>query len=340
MGFARRLREKRCPKYLYRGEAGVFRSTLPIRARISGLFDPDELKLLDELTSMASWVWRLRQGDAFRSVGWPQHYGFPTQALDLTHDPAVALHFAADSREHPPPAVRVAYRVDLEAIEPKIYAPRGLFTPLQAAYIGDHFCERAQRQSAWVLRSTETEQPRPQRPLDFQHSRNITRHLERFIVNAVDADEFIRRDLLDADNDLFACWPLAVARSFKAYIQKPLPRRVAEWIVGRIPLFEQTPVCIHYGADGRGSSWELISPFEAELRFEKSCAADRDSVLEDLISPDLPTPSGLLFGVPTGGTPNTQRWFFAGDECEVQWRYPFPGPPRYNGMAFERVIIR
>ena len=61
------------PKYLYRGEPGVFRSTLPSRARISKLFDSDDLKLIDELTSMASWAWRLREADAFRSVGWPQH---------------------------------------------------------------------------------------------------------------------------------------------------------------------------------------------------------------------------------------------------------------------------
>ena len=122
------------PKYLYRGEAGVFRGTLPSRARITNRFDAAELELLDELTSMASWVWRLRMGDAFRAVGWPQHY----------------------------------------------------------------------------------------------------------------------------------------------------------------------------------------------------------SVLQDLMSPDLPPPSGLLFGVPTGGAPNTQRWVSAGDECEVQWRYSFPG---YYGRAFEKVII-
>jgi hypothetical protein len=230
--------------------------------------------------------------------------------------------------------------VDLEAIEPKIYAPRGLPTPLQAASIADNFCVRAQRQSAWVLRSTETRQPWPQHPLDFQHSRHIARHIERFKVNALDAGDFVRPDLLDASDDLFACWPLAVVRSFKAAIQRPIPRQVAEWIIGRIPLFEQTPVCIEYDANGRGSNWRLISPAEASKRFGKSYVSDRESVLADLISPELPTPSGLLFGVPTGGAPNAERWIFAGDECEVQWRYPFPGPPRYNGMAFERVIIR
>ena len=329
------------PKYLYRGEAGVFRSTLPSRARIIGLFDAAELTLLDELTSMASWVWRLRMGDAFRAVGWPQHYGFPTAALDLTSDPAVALHFAADTREQPPPGLRVIYRLDLEAIEPKIYAPDGLPTPLQAASIADDFCVRAQRQSAWVLSAAEDLRPwRRNRPLDFQRSTYIAGHVERFTVEAADTGDFVRGDLLDSSSDLFACWPLAVVRSFKAYLQRPLPRRVAEWIAGRIPLFEQTPVCIHYDAQGRGSRWQLLSPAEASQRYGHSYDADRESVLEDLMSPDLPAPSGLLFGVPTGGPPNTQRWVFAGDECEVQWRYPFPGPPRYNGMAFEKIIIR
>lgn len=328
------------PKYLYRGESGIFPSTLPSRARVSELFSSNELELIDELTSMASWVWRLREGDAFRSVGWPQHYGFPTEALDLTSDPAVALHFAADTSKHPPPSVRVVYRLDLEAIEPKVYAPRGLPTPLQVASIADNFCVRAQRQSALVLRAAQDRRRRRQRPLDFQHSKHIARHLERFTVSAIDAGHFVRTDLLDPTSDIFACWPLAVVRSFKAYLQRPMPRRVAEWIIGRIPLFEQTPVCIYYDADGRGSSWQLLSPAEASQRYGKSYVADSEYVLEDLMSPNLPAPSGLLFGVPTGGAPNTQRWLFAGDECEVQWRYPFPGPPRYNGMAFERVIIR
>jgi hypothetical protein len=85
------------PKYLYRGESAVYPGTTPSRARITTIFDQDELELLDELTSMASWCWRLRHGDSFRSIGWPQHYGFPTHVLDLTSDPLVALHFAADA---------------------------------------------------------------------------------------------------------------------------------------------------------------------------------------------------------------------------------------------------
>jgi hypothetical protein len=63
-------------------------------------------------------------------------------------------------------------------------------------------------------------------------------------------------------------------------------------------------------------------------------------VVEELTSPEPATPSGLLYGVATGGAPHTERWVRAGDELEVQWGFPFPGPPRYNSRAFERVIIR
>lgn len=332
--------EEVVPKYLYRGEAGIYPSTLPVRARISNLFGPDELELIDELTSMASWVWRLREGEAFRAVGFPQHYGFPTSALDLTSDPVVALHFAADTRERPASRLRVVYRVDLEAIVPMVYAPEGLPTPLKLASIADNFCVRAQRQSAYVLKAAEKppEVRQPDSLFDFQRSEHIAGHLERFTVDAVDADEFVRGDLLDSSSDFFACWPLAVARGFKAYIQRPIPRRVAEWIVGRIPLFEWTPACIYYDPRGVGSRWQPLTPAEASQRYGHSYAADRESVLEDLISPDIPTPNGLLFGVATGGTPSTRRWVAAGDQCEVQWRYGFPDP--HFGRAFERVIIR
>jgi len=150
----------------------------------------------------------------------------------------------------------------------------------------------------------------------------------------------VRPELLDASSDAFASWPLAVVRSLKARIQQPLPRRLAEWIVARIPLFEQTPVHIFYDGAGVGSRWQLFSPAEAREADGRSYAADAKAVIEELISPELPTPSGLLFGSATGGKPGTDRLLRAGDECEVQWGFPFPGPPRYNARAFERVIIR
>jgi hypothetical protein len=290
--------------------------------------------LLDELTKMASWCWRLRHGEPFRSIGWPQHYGFPTHVLDLTSDPLVALHFAADAGTGSAD-VRVVYRIDLRAIVSKVYGLAGRPTPLSASSIAHNDCERATRQSAWILASNEKDSP-----LDFQHSEHIARHIERFTVAATGASDFVRPDLLDARSDGFASWPLAVVRSFKASIQRPVPRRLAEWIVSRIPLFEQTPTRVFYDGLGRGSGLQLLSPAEASAKYGHSYVAIAEAVVEELISDQLPTPSGLLFGVPTGGTRNGERWLLPGDECEVQWGYPFPGPPRYNGRAFERVIIR
>lgn len=323
------------PKYLYRGEPAIYSSSLPSRARINTTFDPAELELLDELTGLASWCWRVRFGDPFRSIGWPQHYGFPTPVLDLTSDPLVALHFAADARASESTAPRIVYLLDLEAAVSKVYGPAGLATPLAAAGIAHEFCNRALRQSAWVICNRDAEAP-----LDFQQCEHLAGHVERFTVDGRDAAAFVRPELLDASSDFFACWPLAVLRSFKASIERPLPRRLAEWIVGRIPIFEQTPVQIFYNGSGRGSRWTLSSPAEASATDGRSYAAQAGAVIEELTGPGLPTPSGLLFGVPTGGQPHSNRWFRAGDECEVQWRYPFPGPPRYNGRAFERVIIR
>ena len=95
-------------------------------------FTARELELLDHLTEMASEVTNARIADRFRAVGWPQHYGFPTSYVDLTNDVvAVALHFAASTGGDPPPEKRVVCRIDLEAIEEKVYDLVGKETPLQ-----------------------------------------------------------------------------------------------------------------------------------------------------------------------------------------------------------------
>jgi hypothetical protein len=178
--------ESVAPKYLYRGESSVFPSSMPSRARITATFDARELELLDELSSMASWVWRMRFGDPFRSVGWPQHYGFPTDVLDVTSDPSVALHFAADRGNALSASARVLYRIDLEAIEQKVYGPGGAWTPLAVVTIAHEYCERAKRQSAWILRSREDG------PFDFQTSQHLADHVERFTVDAPDGMDFVR----------------------------------------------------------------------------------------------------------------------------------------------------
>ena len=185
--------EERPPKYLYRGEAGIYSSSLPSRTRISTSFDDTELKLLDDLTDMASWCWRLRFGDPFRSI-------------------LVALHFAADAPKAASASPRIIYRLDLEAVVSKVYGPVNQPTPLALASIAHEFCNRAVRQSTYVICNSDT-----QAPLDFQRCEHLAEHVERFTADGADAAAFVRPELLDASSDFFACWPLA---SFAASKQR------------------------------------------------------------------------------------------------------------------------
>jgi hypothetical protein len=331
--------EVEAPKYLYRGEPDLYPSSVSSRGRLNGggQFTPDEVKLLDRLTSIAAEVWNLRVSDHFRSVGWPQHYGFPTQMLDLTFDPMVALHFAAWTGGDRPAKKRVIYRIDLEAIEHKIYAPAGGYSPLAAASIADINCTRATRQRAWVICSHEDDPA----SFDLQTSPHLLPHTEKFTVEAADGDSFIQPKLLDAQDDGFAAWPLAIVRGLKVEIQAAVPRKVAEWICQRIPLFEWTPVEATYDDCGRGTRLRLLSPAAAAERDGRDYHANRQTVIEELTSPEMPTPNGVVFGLRTGGKAGTSEWLEPGKEYEFQWRYPFPGPGRWGlPEVFERLTLR
>jgi len=326
------------PKYLYRGEPGLYRNSLPSRGRLQAdpRFSPADLKLLDELTSMAQSAWNFRLADRFRAFAWPQHYGFPTDYLDLTTDPGVALHFAALSSTNPDPPERAVYRIDLKAIIDKVYAPGGGWSPLQVASVEDIGCTRASRQRAWILCSREPEHA----SFDLQNSDHLGDHIEKFIIGAADGESYLQDSLLEAQDDVYANWPLAVVRSMKAVTLSGMPRAVAEWICNRIPLFEWMPLEVWYDGDGLGARLGLLTPTQAALQYGQDYRALVTLVIEELTSADIPTPNGILFGTLTGGEPDTSQWLLPGSTCEVQWNFPFPGPPRWNARAFEKVVLR
>jgi hypothetical protein len=327
------------PKYLYRGEAGVYSASTPSRARIEGQFKEHELQTLDEATNLALWAWRMRTGDAFRAMGWPQHYGFPTAALDLTDYLPVALHFAADESPVAQPQ-RVLYRLDLERVVSKVYGRAGAPTPLRAAGIAHENSVRAQRQHAWIMALGATEMVRPRdSPLDFRGSRHLRRHVDRFVIEAHDCEGFIDRSLLLTSDDAFAWWPLAVLRSLHAAIETALPIEVASWLVGRVPLFEQTPVQMFFDDGGNFAGYQFTSPNEATLMTGIDYAADPEAVISELTSADIPDPNGILYGQPVPGEPSSQRWLLRGDTCQIQWRYPFPGLQRSH-RGYETITVR
>ncbi|MCY4725915.1 FRG domain-containing protein [Nocardioides sp. STR2] len=327
------------PKYLYRGEAGVYPASTPSRARIERQFDGHELSLLDEASNLAVWAWRMRTGDAFRSIGWPQHYGFPTAALDLTDHLSVALHFAADASPGAIPQ-RVLYRLDLERVVKKVYGRAGAPTPLKAAGIAHENSVRAERQHAWIMTLGAAEKVRLRDlPFDLRGSRHLRRHLERFVIDARDCEAFVDRSLLLASDDAFAWWPLAVLRSLHATLETALPSQVAIWLAGRIPLFEQTPVQMFFDEAGSFAAYRFTSPNEATLMTGLDYAVDLEAVISELTSTTTPDPNGILYGHPVPREPGTQRWLLRGDTYQIQWRYPFPGLQRSH-RGYETITVR
>jgi hypothetical protein len=208
---------------------------------------------------------------------------------------------------------------------------------LAAASIEHIDCTRAIRQHAWVICSRDDDPWN----FDLQHSSHLQPHIEKFTVEAGDADNFVRANLLEVDDDGFAAWPLAVVRALKVDIQGALPLKVAEWICRRIPLFEWTPVEAIYDSRGRGTRLRLLSPADAKKRDGRDFHADYQSVIEELTSPQIPTPNGVVFGLRTGGKPGTSEWLEPGKRYEFQWQYGFQGPGRWGTpWGFEHLILR
>jgi hypothetical protein len=333
------------PKFLYRGESGIFPQSQPSRARLArdARFNARDLDLFDRLTDLAREVENRFVADRFRSLGWPQHYGLPTHLLDLTSDPAVALHFASHSSDARPSPTRVVYRVDLEAVEAQVYGVAGRPTPLAVARIEQTEIVRAQRQRAWVICA----QRDPDR-FNLQRCWSLWRHIEKFLVDGTDAADFVRPDLLTAEDDTYAAWPLAVVRALKIVAGGALPRAVAEWLCARIPLYEWLPVQVGYDGLGRGTRFSLLTPAQARERDSRDYAADPQAIIEELVSPDIPTPNGVVFGTPTGGPAHSVKWLEPGSECEVQWKTglhsrdaePGDWPWAAFPLAFAKVILR
>jgi hypothetical protein len=309
------------PKYLYRGEPDRFPSTLPNggRVRKEKRFDKAQLKLLDELTELAAQVTNWRIDDRLRSMGFAQHYGFPTYFVDFTSELGVALHFAAMTADEPGPSKRVVFRLDLEAAVPKLY-PGGGATPGDAFALDTLGFTRPERQRAWVLCS----QRRGVR-FDLQRARFLRRHLAKYTIDAVDASDCLKPELLSMDDDPFAAWPLALLRALKIVAGGGLPRELAEWVVDRVPLYEWTPVDVLFDHKGRARTYRYHSPAQAAAETGRNYWADRDAVLDELVSPEISTPNAIVFGQVVGGAPGHWERLSPGSSCQVKWFGLLPG---------------
>ena len=303
-------------KYLFRGEPGVFPSSFSSWGRMDAArsFNAEEIRQLEDLTELATVAVNVYIEDPFRAIGWPQHYGFPTYYVDLTSDPAVALHFAADAGKEASPKSRVVYRIDLEAIEDKVYSKAGAQTPLMAAQIHHLGYRRPARQRAWVIGGRD----RSDR-YDLQACAHLSPHTVRYEVDGHDAADFLQSGLLSAEDDRCASWPLAILRAIKFCFGGPLPRRLVEWICPRIPLFDPTPAEVTFNEAGLGRRVRFASPNEGQERGGGPYAVKLDDAIDELTSARPRVPNGLIVGIPVGGEPGETRQIEPGDEFQVAW---------------------
>jgi hypothetical protein len=327
------------PRFLYRGEPGLFKSTLSSTGRViqSGKFNSKDRSLLFELSELSKRVHtaRLEKFDPQRAECWAQHYGIPTSLIDLTSDPKVALHFAADIHE-PVPSYCVVYRIDLQAIEHKVYRPEGRPTPLSAASLDGTYFTRALRQKAWFIRSNR----RNSDGFDLQHSWYLWRHIERFRVTPRDREAFYRLDLLTAEDDSYAAWPLALVRALKITAGGGLSEALARFLCDRIPLFEWTPVVVQCDDWGREMGRYQLSPAEAKRESGRDYGADKETIIDELVSPKVDRPNCLLFGEIRAGPAGGRAWLRPGDRCQIQWLMDVRGPEIWTrGGEFDLAVI-
>jgi hypothetical protein len=328
------------PRFLYRGEAGLFKHTFPGIGRViqERIFSRVELSLLFELSKLSMRVHtaRLSKFDPQRAECWAQHYGIPTSLIDLTSDPRIALHFAADT-QRPVPSNCVVYRIDLRAIERKVYGPAGLPTPLSAANLAGTYFTRAVRQKAWFIRSNRRNSHR----FDLQHSWDLGWHIERFKVAPQDREAFRRPDLLTAEDDSYASWPLALVRALKIIAGGGLKETLARYLCYRLPLFEWTPVRVQFDDRGREMGRYQLTPAQAKQETGRDYEADKQTIIDELVSPNVDRPNCLLFGVLRGGPAGGHAWIHSGDECQIQWLRGVEGPHLWTREGeFDRVVLR
>ena len=252
-------------------------------------------------------------GEGLNGLGWAQHYGIPTTLLDVTNDPIVALHFAADARVEV--TERTFFRIDLEKCFPHVLA----------SYLGHEFCPRGQVQSAWGLWLADKNKFSE---FDLQNCPEIDDYVEKHIVQAGDTEKFVLPSLLEEENDGFAPYPIALIRGLKFRIGKSLSPSFASWIVSRIPLYDWIPCDVKYSLFGPVERVLLRSPNKALEEDGKSYKLSIKEITEELVSECFQTPNPTLFAMLKGPPLKTER---IGPGCSFDvymWKPGFEPPPR------------
>lgn len=306
------------PKYLFRGEPGVYASSFTSlrRAQDVNELTNEDWSLLIGLVSLCRDIFGAATGEGLDGLAWAQHYGIPTALLDVTNDPMVALHFAADAPSHV--AQRTFFRIDLERCFPHVHA----------SYVGHEYCLRGKAQSAWALWRADTERFGD---FDLQNCPEIDAYVEKHVVSVDGSEDAARWQLprlRDERNDGFAPYAVAILRGLKFHYGRPFPYSFVSWIVPRIPLYEWIPCDVTFGLFGLVERIALRSPMQAEKEDGKSYHLTSEEIVEELISDRFQTPNPTVFAMLKGPPMQTER-LGPGSSFDVyMWKAGFEPPPR------------
>jgi hypothetical protein len=208
------------PRYLYRGECGLFSTTESSQVRIERSLNGPELEAIRKLVSWLRWV--LRQDD-YNSSEWEaegllEHYGVPTGLVNFSSSPEVAAAFAAfgDSDRGRICILTRPFGGDAAVVD----------------YTQHPWAERALRQKAFGIR-----------PARFTDLKSREAHLRlgaiwaEFPLTADDRESArLRRDsLLIASNDPHSAIVRGEVNHFVERFGK-LPHRVAQYLAERVPM--------------------------------------------------------------------------------------------------------
>lgn len=213
------------PRYLYRGECGLFPTTESSRVRIEPSLNGRELEALSKVTDAMR---RVLKQDGYDNSEWEaegllEHHGVPTGIVNFTASPEVAAAFAAsgDADQGRICILTRPYGDEAAVVD----------------YTQHPWAERALRQRAFGIR-----------PAHFTDLKSREAHLRlgaiwvEFPLTALDRQmaKVSHDDLVDASNDPHSAIVRGEVNHFVERFGK-LPHKVAKYLAGRIPMVP----CLH-----------------------------------------------------------------------------------------------
>jgi hypothetical protein len=208
------------PRYLYRGECGLFPTTESSHARIERVLDGRERDSLRRVVDALRWVFKQ---DGYDNSEWDtegllEHYGVPTGIVNVTSSLDVAAAFAAsgDSDRGRICILTKPYRGGASFVD----------------YTAHPWAERALRQKAFGIR-----------PTGFTDLKSREADLRlgavwvEFPLTALDREigQWRRNDLVDASNDPHSAMVRGEVNHFVERFGK-LPHGVARCLAERMPM--------------------------------------------------------------------------------------------------------